>query len=372
LHFGRQLRHATPAVIAYLLFRLLGFAVLAAMAPHYGERAIESLAKWDGRWFIGIAANGYDTSLAYHADGSLVATNIVFFPVYPLLVRIAGSLMGLELMYAGILVSLLAGLAAAWGIFAIGNALSGRAVGAALAALWAVQTHAVIQSMVYSESLFTAFAAWCLYAVMRRQWLMAGTLAALAGATRSVGVVLVAIVLAAATTAIRRREGWRPWASLAIAPLGLVAYLAWVAYALGRLDGWFYMQAKGWGSTFDGGRQTLHIFIETLLLRKSGLEIYEVSAVLLASICLFVLLVRLRVHWSLLVYGGGLLVLTLGAAGFYHSKSRFLLPDFPLLLPLAAALVKVPRRVAAIAIAVAAVASAFYGGYLLFLWPVSF
>jgi hypothetical protein len=367
-----HLRLAAPALMAYLAARLLGLLVLWAMAYHFDEHTLELLGKWDGVWFIGIVQDGYDTRLEHDPSGRLIPTNIVFFPAYPFLVRAVASTIGLGVLHAGILAAWAAGLAAAWGIFAVGYHVHGRTVGTLLAFLWAVQPHAIVESMVYSEGLFTALAAWCLYAVLRRQWLTAGVLCALAGATRASAIVLVVIVIAtAAIEVLRRRNGWRPWAGALISPIGLVGYYSWVAHVLGRADGWFYMQDRGWDSRFDGGHDTLETFVEIVETRGPGLERYEVSAVMLAAIVLLVSLVFLRTPRPLLAYAGGLLVLTLGAGGFYHSKSRFLLPAFPLLLPFAIAFARMPRNMLALVLPSWALASAVYGGYLLLIWPWS-
>jgi hypothetical protein len=163
----------------------------------------------------------------------------------------------------------------------------------------------------------------------------------------------------------------RPWASALIAPIGLVGYYAWVAHVLGRADGWFYVQEQCWGSRFDGGRDTLETFVGIIEEHGPGLERYEVSAVVLAAIVLLVSLVFLRTPGPLLAYAGGLLVLTIGAGGYYHSKSRFLLPAFPLLLPFAIAFARMPCNMLAVVLPSWALASAVYGGYLLLIWPWS-
>ena len=364
------MRAAAPALAGYVAVRALGLLVLWVMARHFGEHVSPLLGRFDGRWFIDIAEHGYDTSLTHRANGSLVNTNVVFFPGYPYLIDAAASVTGLSVLWAGIVTSWLAGLAAAWGIFAVGDLVDGRRTGVVLAVLWGIQTHAIVESMVYSESLFTALCAWSLYALLRRQWLTAGTLCLLAGTTRAASGVLVGVVVVAAV--IGRRDGWRPWAAALLAPLGLLGYLAWVGHALDRWDGWFYMQDKGWHLHFDGGSATLHTLVNRVLLEAAALELYEVTAILLASVVLFVLLVFLRPPWPLLAYAAGLLVLTIGGAGYYHAKARFLLPAFPLLLPVAVALAHARVRVAAVIVPALALASAWYGGYLLLLWTVSF
>jgi Gpi18-like mannosyltransferase len=70
------------------------------------------------------------------------------------------------------------------GLYAVGKHLRSRTVGVFLAMLWCVVPHALVQNMAYSESLLTALCAWGLYALLRRQWLLAGTLCLFAGLTR--------------------------------------------------------------------------------------------------------------------------------------------------------------------------------------------
>ncbi|MFL6014498.1 MAG: hypothetical protein ACJ74P_09475, partial [Gaiellaceae bacterium] len=132
-----------------------------------------------------------------------------------------------------------------------------------------------------------------------------------------------------------------------------------------------FMQRDGWRLRFDGGSGTLHTLVNEALLKATQLELYEVTAMLVASIALGVLLAFLRPPWPLLAYAAGLLALTIGGAGYYHSRSRFLLPAFPLLLPIATALGGTRLRTSGLVLSVLALASAWYGGYLLLQWPAS-
>ena len=56
---------------------------------------------------------------------------------------------------------------------------------------------------------------------------------------------------------------------------------------------------------------------------------------------------------------------------YFHSKARFLLPVFPLLLPLAVPLARQPLRALATLLGTGALVSAWYGGYLLTVWTRS-
>ena len=56
---------------------------------------------------------------------------------------------------------------------------------------------------------------------------------------------------------------------------------------------------------------------------------------------------------------------------YFHSKARFLVPVFPLLLPLAVPLARQRLRMLVTVLGAGAVVSAWYGGYLLTVWTRS-
>ncbi|NEE18092.1 hypothetical protein G3M58_67965, partial [Streptomyces sp. SID7499] len=133
--------------------------------------------RWDSVWYQRIAENGYRYTVTL-PDGS-VHSDLAFFPLLPALERAVSEVTPLTLGGAGLLVAWTAGLLAAWGIYAVGARLRGRRTGVVLAALWGVYPTAFVQSMAYTETLFTALAAWALYAVLRGRWIVAGALCVL-------------------------------------------------------------------------------------------------------------------------------------------------------------------------------------------------
>ncbi|MEV0330106.1 hypothetical protein AB0H63_27180 [Micromonospora echinospora] len=358
---GAAVRYALPALVAYTAVRATGVLVVYLWARSAGENPKSVLSQFDGVYYLSIARVGYDGYAQVQSD-------MAFFPLYPGLVAAADVVSPFGLRATALLVGCAASLAAAWGMFAIGDRLHGRAVGVLLAVLWGVLPHAVVQSMTYTEGLFTALAAWTLYALLRERWLTAGVLCLLAGLARPTASALIPVVVLAALVAIvRRRDGWRPWVAGALAPLGWLGYLAWVGRQTGRVDGWFHIQEAGWGSSFDFG-----VFLvqrgREVLAAASGLQLYVVTGVCLVAIMLFVLSVLDRQPWQLLLYSGLMLVTTLGAAGYYHSKARFLIPAFTLLLPVAVALARAGRARATTVVVTLAIFSAYYGGYLMMVW----
>ncbi|HEY8982164.1 MAG TPA: hypothetical protein VIU15_21570, partial [Streptomyces sp.] len=333
-------RHAAPALAAYLAVRLVSLAVLATWAHrrHHGVRPILA-QEWDAKWYWGIARHGYTHALGTAYD----ANNLAFFPLYPYLVKTLSALTPLSLASTGLAVALASSLLAAWGIFAVGNHLHGPRTGLLLTVLWAAWPVGLVQWMAYTESLFTALAAWSLYAVLTARWLPAAGLAVLAGLTRPTGIAVAAAVSATALLSLRHTRSPRAALAAAVAPLGWYAYVGWVGLRLGRWDGYFAVQ-RLWHNEWNGGQETLRRFRE-LLGQDSTPELFliGVTLTLLASTALYALSLWDRQPLPLLVFTGTMLVIVLGSGGVYFPRARFLLPAFPLLLPLARALVRTAR-----------------------------
>ncbi|WP_330456942.1 glycosyltransferase family 39 protein [Streptomyces sp. NBC_00820] len=187
------LRRAAPALLGYAAVRALGLLVLAVWSAARGKSAYTLLtARWDSLWYARVAEGGYGYEV--RLPNGDVHSDLAFFPLLPWLERLLHAVAPLSYADAGFVVSLLASLAAAAGIFAVAERVYGARAGVCAVLLWAVLPVGIVQSMAYSESLFTALAAWSLYAVLTGRWVTAGLLAALAGLTRPVGLAVVAAV----------------------------------------------------------------------------------------------------------------------------------------------------------------------------------
>jgi hypothetical protein len=364
-------RTAWPAVASYAGLRLVSILFLwyFAAEQHRGLRSL--LGKYDAAHYTSIVTHGYDRFIPLKPNGDLATTNLAFFPLYPKLTALLDPILPGGAAAAGILVSWLAGLAAAWGLYAVGAHLRDRRTGVVLAALWAVLPHALVQSMGYTETLFTALAAWSLFALLRRRWLTAGLLCLLAGLTRPTGAAQVAVVGLAALIAIcRRQDGWRPWLAGALAPLGFLGYVVWVGHRLGRADGYFYVQRDAWKMSYDTGAYTLRT-MHDMLVKAEPVAYVVTTIVVLIAIALLALLVTGRVPWPLAVYSAVVVAMAFFGDSYYHAKARLLMPAFPLLLPIAYALARSRRPTLVVALTTLTVISAGYGTYLALAWPYS-
>jgi hypothetical protein len=262
---------------------------------------------------------------------------------------------------------------AAGGIYAVGSLLFDRQVGIVLALLWGALPHAVVQSMGYSESLFTALCAWSLFALLRRSWMLAGGLALLAGLTRATGIALIAAVgLACLVAIVRRADGWRAWVGAALAPLGFLVFMGFCAVKLHRVDGYFWVQSVQWHNRTDFGLTTWRMLTD-IAARPHLLGLYVTSGVLIVSVLLLVLLAaERRVAWPLIVFAGAMVAIALvQGGGYYYSKARYLMPAFPLLIPAALALCRATPLARRLVLACVIGFSAWYGAYLCLQWPIS-
>ncbi|MEU2792998.1 hypothetical protein [Streptomyces sp. NPDC007100] len=358
------LRRAAPALLAFAAIRALGVLALAAWSAAHGKDWHTLLAaRWDSLWYTRVAEQGYGYSVQL-ANGD-VHSNLAFFPLFPWLERGLSAVSPLSAADAGMVVSWLASLAAAWALYLTGERLHGPRAGVALAALWAALPVGIVQSMAYSESLFTALAAWGVYGVLTGRWVCAGVLASLAGLTRPVGAAVVAAVwITAAVTLWRGRPPGGPprparhrrmLLGALLAPLGWCGYFLWVGAREGSLTAYLDVQG-GWGNGFDGGAAFASFLWD--LGFPAGLGLLAGVALV---VWLYVLGARRGQPLPLLVYSGVVLLLALTAKGYFGSKPRLMLPAFPLLLPLAAGLARWRPAWAWTVTGLAAAGSAVYG-----------
>jgi hypothetical protein len=247
------------AVVAVLVFGLSGRAhafdpagLTTPFGP-VGDVLAAPLGRWDSVWYLAIAGAGY-------GDGAREA----FFPLYPLLVRVAGVPLGTALVGGALVSTALLGVALVvlHRLVALDH---DRAVARNAVLVTALFPMSFFFSAVYSESLFLALSVGAVYAARRERWAWAGALGGLAAMTRSAGVVLL-VPLAliylwdVGRPSLRARRPLRAdvlW--LALVPLGLAAYCAFLA--LQGLDAlapfhaqevWFRLFAGPFGGVWDG------------------------------------------------------------------------------------------------------------------------
>lgn len=189
---------------------------------------------WDARWYREIAEKGY------------VPPNTGFFPVLPLVMRVAGPVLGGPI-YASLIVNLIAGTVAAVLLRRVAAHWGFDGKWAVIALATAPTT--VFLSAPYTEAIFLACAlgAW-LGALSGRYWVMA-VLASLAALTRVNGFFLIVALVVLLVT---RRVPWRVYAWLLV-PLGAVGLLLTYMHSIrGNWFEWKVAQEENWNRDFVG------------------------------------------------------------------------------------------------------------------------
>src|SRR5581483_11281661 len=96
-----------PAILAAGYFALAAFGYVHERPPvrFSDDEIVNFQGRWDATWYLDIATQGY----RYHPDTPTAQQNIVFFPAFPMALRIVGRLFG-----GSVAAHLFAGTALAW------------------------------------------------------------------------------------------------------------------------------------------------------------------------------------------------------------------------------------------------------------------
>ena len=365
---------ALAGVAIFASIRLLALGVSAFLLPrgkfhtlHYSLWHL--IASWDSGRFLHIAAHGYS-----YVPGNL-RLDVIFawFPGYPAAIDTLSWIPGVGADGAALTVTIAAGLAAAWGLTRLGLAVTGdQRISLLMVALWAVAPGSLVWTMLYSEALFCALAVWSLVALVERRWLTAAGLTILAGTVRSAAIALIAAVAVAALPpvirAVRAREPigawWRPAAAVVTAPLGLVGYWAYSAWATHHLGGFAWVEENA-HNNFDWG-QGIILAAKQAIIYGPNASVALTLLVIAAAVILTAWSLAERIPVYLHAYTLVVVVVALAPGPYFlGSKPRFLLPAMLLGLPLARLLARARIWVLIPLIAVLAAASTWFGIYLM-------
>jgi hypothetical protein len=269
--------------VGYLAIFMIGYRQGGAPWKIVDNEFINLQARWDTGWYLGVAIDGYSYDPSHPTDQQ----NIVFFPALPLLMRVAGRLLGgLSPAYMWGAALLL------WGAFFTALIYLFRFAREMIAderqaetAVWLLAAYpfAVFFSAVYTESLFLLGAVGAFYHFRRREYWQSGLWGLLVGLTRpngcflSIPLGMLALdawlprVLRAGDGGPRDPSPLRPLAAAAMPGVGVLLYSAYVWNLTGDPFAW----AEGhvaWGRQYQG----LGIIVSDRyqFLRNAGLYEY--------------------------------------------------------------------------------------------------
>jgi len=317
----------------YLVSRAIVLLTMGIVAAAGGGSLGGRINRWDTVWYLRAAGQGYPVHLPV-GHGHVLANTIAFFPELPAFIRGLSDLTGVSQFSAGVIISSLTGLTATIGVWTLVREYAGDHVADRATVLFALFSGSFVFSMVYSEGLVITGAAFGLLALLRRRWLLAGLLGAVATAAAPIALAFVISCAWAALVAIRRDRDWRSLAAPILAPLGTVVYLLWTWSHTGTLAAFSRTERGGWHSYVSLAypfRILWHLVAHPLTSYANQRLVF---AGIIFTIVALIIAVRDRQPSVVLIYGAavGMLAMVTAPVG---PRPRILLDAFPLILAVA-------------------------------------
>ena len=308
--------------------------------PHYANRPLPTsaihpmldvLTSWDGLWYLRIVRSGYPHLVRANVTYEMADARAAFFPAYPMLVRVVDRILPGGDTVAALFINFVLGAVAVLLVGLLARELFGVQVGERTMVLMALFPGSFVLSFAYTEALLLTLAAGCLWFLLKRQWLLAGILAAIGTATRPNGVALVAACAVASFIAIRQRREWRSLIAPLLSPLGFVGFMLWLDAHTGEGGVWFRVQTEAWGEGTSFGltaiRRTIKAFTHPLTSPTNTIT----AASVLTLVLLLWLLRKHRLPPAFNAYVVVVVLLML-LPSTVTARPRFLFTAFPLLI----------------------------------------
>jgi len=270
-----------PALLVQAVLHLVAplAVAIASGAPVGVGDILGAWNQWDAPHYLTIAASGYSATAN--------PEYIVFFPLYPALIRL-GSVLADPLLVASV-ISIVCTVVAAVGLHRLARLDAPRAVARAAVVLMLVFPTAFAFAAPYTESLFVAAVVWSFLAARRGDWRGSGLLAMVASLARLQGVFLLPALVVEYLLARRRIDRRGLWLLLPL--VGPIAYLLInlavfddpLRFLAMQREFWFHENAMPWvvigGLARDVATRTREVdWATTYLVPLLGFGLLAVTA----------------------------------------------------------------------------------------------
>ena len=328
------------AVLIVLVAKLAVFSIGYAAAyttalAHGGSTAplqlvMNQFAKWDSPHYMYIAQNGY-------VNQGDPANFIVFFPLYPMLVR----LITFDFAYinlSGLIISNVSSIIAAIYLFKLAKLDSNDSLAKKAVLYLSVFPTAYFLSAVYTESLFLASAIASLYYARNAKWPLAGFTGLLASLTRIAGLLLLPVL----AVEYFHQKHWKLKATnrkflwISLPAIGFLSYLIINYVVTGGFFTFMEVERVHWYQTLDpiGGFQGAYGWFGIDLFPQSLTLGYAQVAFAAFGLSMVLVSLKAKLRPSYQVY----LLLTWMlsvSTGLWISVPRYVLTMFPIFITLA-------------------------------------
>lgn len=319
----RQWDWPTIWLVLGIKILILTFGVQAVVSLAPSQRGwIEIWNAWDAVHYLNLAKHGYVAA----GDARV---SLVFFPLFPWLVRLMAFVVRDDLL-AALIVSGLASIAAALLLKRLARCDETEEVSRNAVWFLLIFPTSFFLHIGYTESLFLALTLGCFLAARRGSWAIAGLLGAGACLTRVNGLMLVPALATEVGLQYwqNRRINFR-WLWLCLVPLGFLGYL-WLNHEVtGDFFAFTKIMQEHWYKKFASPWFGIH----DVYLRALGMNVNEglneFIAVVLISVCMIWSWISLRPSYSVWITLNWLLI---NSTAFVLSVPRYTLALFPVFL----------------------------------------
>lgn len=298
------------AIAVHWLIIVLGYNLLAitqdgsgGFFSHFYEKFI---ASGDTPHYLNIAQHGY-------AERGDKANLIVFYPLYPMLIR-AFAVVFRNYFVSGIIVSNICLGVSSYYLYKLINKELGCKKAYDGLFIYLLYPFGAFTVTVFTESLFFMLVAMCLYYLKKEKWLIAGIVGMLAALSRSQGIaLLVPAVYEIILYMVRQKRFRLKPLSVCIIPIGTISYLFlnkliqgdWFAFVKHQAAEPWYNTAH-WISTnlaqhYDFGQD---YFALSLIIYWIQIVLYFVAIVAL------IYGIHKKISTSLIAFGGAYIFLS--------------------------------------------------------------
>jgi hypothetical protein len=253
--------HPSRQVVVRIALAALGFRLVSAVLAFFATVAFplaqpeqvtmfdrpspfwDPFTRYDSGWYYQIARHGYQFVVGGPSVGVGKPGKIAYFPLYPLLMRAAGRLLGrssADVYLGGILVSWTCFVAGMVALFFLARLDLSRRQAERAVLLTAIFPFAFFYGMVYTEALFLLATVVSFYGFRTRRWILGGVAGALATATRVNGILMLPALAWIAWQNAQPSARDRVWAAigLLLVPTGIGLYSLYVYQLSGNPLEW--------------------------------------------------------------------------------------------------------------------------------------
>lgn len=315
----------------------IGVFARAFLGRQYGKQFIWSQQTWldlwgvwDSFWYMDIAENGY--SEVGRNFLSPDQANYAFFPLYPLLMRFLGTVLGNRYYLAGVIISNICIIVSSILLYKLVQLDSDEKTALQSVKYLFLFPTAFIFSGVFTESLYLCLVLLCFYLARTKKWMLVGIAGFFLALTRSLGVLMIVPLTYEYLKEKKFRLNQVRLNSLFLLfiPLGLLVFAVYNFFLAGDFLAFKDIQAA-WNREMSDPFTAIISGFQQGLFKSDFKKLLEAAFTAVSLLLLIAFFRKVQFSYWLFAMFSILVPLT----GGVDSIPRYVLPVFPLFILLA-------------------------------------